>query len=382
MRNNFDIKFWEYMWYFFVTAFLLSAGIVLAALVLLRNFVEAFRRPVLSFRNILLFAMAGGMLMVVLVYFEYTKSKDLGTRQVTIVVQPGDRFAKVAHELSQQGVVGSELLLRYPARLQRIDTRLIPGTYVFTGENSARSVLDKLSRGDVLQIRVTIPEGIPIWRTASVLANQLDLDSASLIRLNSDRPFLDSLDLPYLEGYLYPETYQFAPGVDLRTVVREMVRMFHEKTDTIWDSPTTTGLSKEETIILASIVEAETPLTAEKPIVASVYANRLRIGMTLDADPTIIYGIGGLDRPLLRVDLDTTSRYNTYRTAGLPPTPINSPGVEAIAAAARPTDTGYLFFVADGSGSGAHIFSFTNEEHNTARKRARLTEQRLQRDLD
>lgn len=378
MRSNFDIKAWEYMWYFFVTVFLLSAGAIVVALFLLRSFVEAFRRPVLSLRNIVLFAVAGGFMMIALVYFEYTRTRDLGARQVAVVVQPGDRFAKVAHQLAAEGVVDSELMLRYPARLLKIDTRLIPGTYVFTGENSAQSVLDKLARGDVLMVRVTIPEGLPIWRTASVLSNELNLDSAALVALNTDRPFLDSVNLPYLEGYLFPETYQFAPGVDLRTVVRAMVTMFHDKTDTLFQEPAATGLSKEETIILASIVESETPLTEEKPIVASVYANRLRIGMSLDADPTIIYGMGGLDRPLLRVDLDTTTRYNTYRTAGLPPTPINSPGLTAIAAATRPADTGYLFFVADGSGTGAHIFSFTNEEHNSARLRARMTERRLQ----
>lgn len=382
VRNNFDIRFWEYMWYFFVTVFLLSVGALLIALALLRKVVEAFRRPLLSFRNILLFALAGGLAMVGLVYLEYTATNDLGARQVEVVVQPGDRFAKVAHQLAEQGVVNSELLLRYPARLLRVDTRLIPGTYVFTGENSARSVLDKLSRGDVLQVRLTVPEGIPIWRTASILAADLELDSASLVQLNTDKPFLDSLNIPHLEGYLFPETYKFAPGVDLRTVVREMVRMFHEKTDTIWQVPTTTGLSKAETVILASIVEAETPLTEEKPVVASVYANRLKLGMSLDADPTIIYGMGGLDRPLLRVDLDTVTQYNTYRTAGLPPTPINSPGLSALSAAAHPANTGYLFFVANGTGSGAHIFSYTNEQHNTARKQARITERRLQRDLD
>ncbi|MBU0984685.1 MAG: endolytic transglycosylase MltG, partial [candidate division Zixibacteria bacterium] len=125
------------------------------------------------------------------------------------------------------------------------------------------------------------------------------------------------------------------------------------------------GLSREEVIVLASIVEAEALRDDEKPRIASVYQNRLRKRMKLDADPTVIYGLGGLDRPLSRRDLKKDTPYNTYRKRGLPPTPINSPGLAAIKAVLQPETTEYLYFVADGT--GYHRFSKTNAEHNRAR---------------
>ncbi len=125
---------------------------------------------------------------------------------------------------------------------------------------------------------------------------------------------------------------------------------------------------------LASIIQAETKFDAESRTIAAVYVNRLRRGMNLDADPTVIYGLGGLDRPLAKIDLDSLTPYNTYRIMGLPPTPINSPGIPAIIAALRPDTSSFLYFVADGQ--GGHRFSYTNEEQNTMRKRIKLEARR------
>ena len=378
MRSDFDIRFWEYPWYFLTTVFLLAVSLVLASLGIIRGILGLRRKPLLSWWSIISFSLLAGLVAVVIVYSMYTTQIDLGSRVVTVVVQTGDRFSSIADQLVREKVVESTWLLTYPARFLRIDRKLLPGTYVFTGKNSAKSVLDKIERGDVLLMELTIPEGSPFWRVGSILKMQLALDSTELQQLNTDKAFLDSLELPYLEGYLFPETYLFAQGVPLRTVVREMVRMFHHKTDSLFEKPIPTGLDLRQTMILASIVEAETPLAAERTRVASVYFNRLRLGMSLDADPTVIYGLGGLDRPLLRADLDKATPYNTYRMQGLPPTPINSPGLESIRAAIRPDSTEYLFFVADGTGSGAHTFSRSNDEHNTARKRAKINGRRTQ----
>jgi UPF0755 protein len=376
VRSDFDIGFWEYPWYFLTTVFLSVVGVGLAVLGLIRGIFGLRRKPLFTWRSIISFSIIAGSVAVIFVFSMYTTQVDLGARAATVVVQTGDRFSSVVDQLVREKVVESKWLLTYPARFLRIDRKLLPGTYIFTGKNSAKSVLDKLERGDVLLMELTIPEGSPIWRVGSILQMQLALDSAALQQLNADKAFLDSLDLPYLEGYIFPETYLFAQGVSLRTVVREMVRMFHQKTDSLWENPTPTGLDERQTMILASIVEAETPLAAERNRVASVYMNRLRLEMPLDADPTVIYGMGGLDRPLLRADLDKVTPYNTYRMQGLPPTPINSPGLESIRAALRPDSADHLFFVADGTGSGAHIFSRSNDEHNAARKRAKINGRR------
>jgi UPF0755 protein len=374
MKGNMDFRAWEYVVYFFVTTFLLLTGVFL----LLLGFLYAVTKRVAGGRHtaarftglglLLLFAVAGYL------RYQFVADLDLGSREVTILVQSGDRFTNLAARLQTEGVVRSRWLLEYAARWTDIDKRLLPGAYRFTGKNSCHSILEKIRQADRLQTKITVIEGATIWRVAGLLAQQLRLDSTELIALNRDAAFLDSLGLPCLEGYLFPETYLFPPGISTRAAVREMVAMFHHKTDSLWTRPPMGGLNKAQAVIMASIVQAETGILTEAPVVASVYHNRLQRGMLLDADPTVIYGLGGLDRPLTKDDLEKATPYNTYRLPGLPPTPINSPGLPALAAAIRPDSTGYLYFVADGQ--GGHRFSYTNEEHNTMRKRLKMASRR------
>ncbi|HUV31780.1 MAG TPA: endolytic transglycosylase MltG [Acidobacteriota bacterium] len=312
---------------------------------------------------ILLVAAAGYVL------YAYYGTVDLGDRTVSIVIEPGDDFTEVAGRLLERGVVRSRIMLRYPARLRGVDRRLTPGRYDFKGGNSCRSVLDRLAGADFLRVRVTVAEGAPIWKVASILADQAQADSAAVLDLNRDSVFLASLDLPYLEGYLFPETYFFAWGSTTQEMVQDMVAMFRSQCDTIWSDSVHNGLSRDEIVILASIIEAEAGLDEEKPLIASVYHNRLRQGTKLDADPTVIYGLGGLDRPLTTKDLRASTPYNTYRRPGLPPTPINSPGLASLRAALHPDSTDYYYFVADGT--GGHRFSRTNREHINARNEIR-----------
>jgi UPF0755 protein len=302
-------------------------------------------------------------------FISYVTTVDMGDRVVSVFIAAGDNFEQVAGKIVAAGVVRSGVMLRYPAQWRGIDRKLTPGRYDFTGKNSCRSVLGKLERGDVVTIRVTIYEGAPIWKVASILSRRMEVDSAEIVRLNRDPSWLAELGVPSMDGYLFPETYFFRWGTSTRDMLKTMVQMFRAKTDTVWPASIPNGLSRQELIVLASIVEAEALLDAEKPQIASVYHNRIRERMKLDADPTVIYGLGGLNRPLTRRDLETESPYNTYRRRGLPPTPINSPGLVAIQAALRPGTTEYLFFVADGS--GGHRFSRTNEEHNRARREIR-----------
>ncbi len=302
----------------------------------------------------------------------YVSSVDLGDKTVSIIVKSGDSFSGIADELLDKGVVRSGLMLRYPARWRGVDTKLTPGRYDFTGKNSCRSVLTKLERADFAVIRVTIYEGAPIWKVASILSERMECDSAETIRLNSDSTYLASLSLPCLEGFLFPETYFFPWGTTVETILRDMTAMFHSQTDSLWEQLSEETLTRDEVVVLASIIEAEALLDDEMPKISSVYRNRITRKMKLDADPTVIYGLGGLDRPLSRRDLRQPTPYNTYRSRGLPPTAINSPGLAAIHAALNPEETDFLFFVADGT--GRHRFSRTNAEHNRARreiKRAR-----------
>jgi UPF0755 protein len=299
--------------------------------------------------------------------YQYFIPVDSGQHKLSVVVRTGDSFRAVARRLDDVGVVRSASFLTVMARLKGIDKSLTPGRYDFSGEVSARVVLDKLARADFVRIRVTIIEGASIWKVASILAaSDLDLDSAEIVAHNRDSTFLSQHELPCLEGYLFPETYFFQWGLSVREVISEMVRMHRAQTSKVWPEVFPNNLSRKDVIILASIIEAEAMVDSEKAIISSVYHNRLSRKMKLDADPTVIYGLGGLERDLMRRDLRYDTPYNTYLHRGLPPTAINSPGLTAIKAALDPVTTDYLFFVADGS--GGHRFSRTNAEHNKARR--------------
>jgi UPF0755 protein len=263
--------------------------------------------------------------------------------------------------------------LKYAARWTKVDRKLTPGRYDFSGRNSCRSVLIKLREAGVYRIKVTIPEGASIWKVAAILASAMDIDSSQVMDLSTDGVFLQSLDLPYLEGYLFPETYFFPWGTRARAAITEMATMYHTMTENIWPQTLPLDLTQHDIIKLASVIEAETSIDSERVLVASVYSNRLRNNMKLDADPTVIYGLGGLDRPLYIRDLKIDNPYNTYLHKGLPPTPINSPGLASIKAALAPAETEYLYFVADNT--GGHRFSRSNAEHNRARREIKAEEQ-------
>ena len=306
-------------------------------------------------------------------YYLYAHTVDIGDRVVTVIIKPGDTLNSIARKLVTEGVVDSRSMLVYPARLMDLDKKLTPGRYDFTGENSCQSVLARLRRADFVRIKVTIPEGAPIWKVATMIAKKLQLDSATFVNLNNDSVFLARYDLPVLEGYLFPETYFFAWGISETDVADEMIAMFHGQTDGIWPETIIGDMNRYDIVNLASIIEAETRLVDERTLVSSVYHNRLRKKMKLDADPTIIYGLGGLDRPLYLKDLRKDTPYNTYMYRGLPLTPINSPGLASIKAALSPAESDYYFFVANDS--GGHYFSRTNAEHNRAKERIKASKE-------
>ncbi|MFH1687426.1 MAG: endolytic transglycosylase MltG [bacterium] len=360
--NDPRVRWWEYGWYVMVMFLFLLVGIFLLIAGLITGKVGRLGRPASYAVTIVsLLAILGTWAA-----YQYYRPLNLADQRVAVIIKPGDSFGRVVDQLVSGGVVRSRLMLKWPARLRGIDRKLTTGRYTFSGHNSCQSVLERLTRGEIDRVKVTIPEGLPIWKTAALLARGLDLDSATVMGLNSDSSFLAAVDLPYLEGYLFPETYYFPWGVDERTVVTDMVGMFRTQTETIWIDAHILGLNLDEIVRLASIVEAETKVDSERAMVASVYCNRLRDKMRLDADPTVIYGLGGLERPLYQGDLRRETPYNTYIHKGLPPTPINSPGLAALRAAANPAPTEYYFFVADNR--GGHRFSKTNAEHNRARR--------------
>ena len=249
------------------------------------------------------------------------------------------------------------------------DPTLKAGEYRFTGAATTPEVLTKLVRGEVLTHNVTVIEGLDIETIAAHLAEAGFGDPDEFLRLMRSSELIADLDplAEDLEGYVFPDTYAFARNTSEAEIVATMVSTFRRHwTDSIEpllseDDPRTA----RDVVTLASIVESETGIDTERPVVAGVYANRLRIGMGLYADPTVIYALkrkGTWDGNLRRPDLEVDSPYNTYRYPGLPPGPIASPGLASLLAAAQPADVPYLYFVS--RNDGTHVFARTLAEHN------------------
>jgi len=288
---------------------------------------------------------------------------------VSVTIVKGDKAAQIAAKLDQAGLLRSRWLFIELARWRRIDRNLRPGRYRFSGPTSMRGILDDLRSGRAVVVTVTIPEGWTIARMAPHLSAQLGFDSAAFVSATRDSAMIRHAGTRdgRLEGYLWPETYQFYWGVEPREVVLRMVDAArHIFTDSLEERARALRMDRHMTLTLASLIEAEAAAGNERTRISGVFHNRLAQGMLLQCDPTVIYALGGLPngRLLQEGDLTYDSPYNTYMYPGLPPGPIGNPGMASIAAALYPDSTKDLYFVADGH--GGHIFSRTLEAHNRA----------------
>ena len=284
-----------------------------------------------------------------------------GGQPATIVTLPsGAGVSAIAATLKSAGVIRSTDMFKAAATLTGADRKLRAGEYEVPSKASLRSVIVLLVEGQVVRHYVTLPEG---WSSAQAV----DI-------LNNQPILIGTVDGTPDEGSLWPDTYEVSRGETRDSVIARMRRARDENLARLWAarSPTTVVRTPEEAMILASIVEKETGLAAERPRVAAVFTNRLRAGMRLESDPTIVYGITRgrpLGRGIRRSELDRATAWNTYQIDGLPPTPIANPGRDAVAAVLNPPRSDELFFVADGT--GGHVFARTFDEHlaNVARWR-------------
>jgi len=302
-------------------------------------------------------------------------------------VEPGASVRRVADKLEERGLITDARKFLLLARYKKWDSRLQAGRFALNTGWLPEQVLDTLVNGQPVLFRVTVPEGLTWWQTAKVL------EDAGLVRFEdfraviTDPAFLRHYGIPFdsAEGFLMPDTYLLKKAdvpdkAQARSVAGRMVDNFWRKGDALW--PDGKRPSRDELrrlVILASVVEKETAFADERPRVAGVYANRLRINMALQADPTVIYGLGpNFDGNLRRRHLDDANNiYNTYQRPGLPPGPICSFGASALAAAITPEEHKYLYFVAITDG-GRHAFSTNLDDHNRA-VRQYLKNRRAQR---
>jgi len=285
----------------------------------------------------------------------------------SVVIEPGDSLPVVLRKLREVGVSDGEILeWRVLARQLRADGKLQVGEYALEPGTSARELLKAMRDGKVVQRRFTIVEGWNIreLRAALATATPLKQDAREL----DDAALMKALGRPgqHPEGRFLPETYQYTRGDSDLDVLKRANAAMDKALAAAWAKrqPDTVLKTPDEMLVLASIVEKETGIASERPQIAGLFVQRLRIGMRLQTDPTVIYGIGpGYDGNIRKRDLLTDTPYNTYTRAGLPPTPIAMPGVDALDAVARPAPSEFLYFVAAGDGSGRHLFARTLAEH-------------------
>ena len=293
---------------------------------------------------------------------------------VSFTVAQGEGLAEIAESLQGLGVIRERRAFMALALMRGKSSSLKAGPYRATSREWAWSILERLARGDVEDTSVTVPEGLWTAEVAEVLGPWVEGGADSFLAVAHDRPFLRGLGVPgpSAEGYLFPDTYRLVPGGPALVLVRMIVVEFFRHWFTcLAERARDRGISLNAAVTLASIVEAEARVAEERPRIAAVYLNRLRGGLPLQADPTVLYAIGERRPRTLLEDLAHPSPYNTYRVGGLPPGPIGNPGLGSLRAVLWPEEACRdLYFVA--RGDGTHLFAPDFEGHQRNRRLARL----------
>lgn len=297
-----------------------------------------------------------------------TPYREFAGEEVFVDIPAGSSVAAIGNRLVAAGVLPDPWTFRLAARVTGADRRLQAGEYRFAGASTPLIVMQRLAAGDVFRLVVTFPEGLTIAEMAETFARSGLGTSREFISAASEPALVTTYGarLRSLEGYLFPDTYPVARTSGASDVVRAMLARFDQIfTPELRGAAAERGWTVHEVLTLASLIEKETARADERPLVAAVYLNRLKIGMALQCDPTVVYALMQARRwngNIRKVDLQIDSPYNTYRVRGLPPGPIASPGRASIEAALKPADVRYLYFVS--RNDGTHVFAKTLAEHD------------------
>lgn len=314
-------------------------------------------------------AVIGGLGVALTLYTRTSEPyKGYDAAEQFVTIEPGSGTRTIGQRLIDAGVMRDEATFRAAVWRSGRARGLQAGEFRFDQPMTPIDVIDKIARGDVYNRRITFPEGLTIREMARIYEQQTFGTASAFIEAAGDAAPIRDIDpaATDLEGYLFPETYSMPRHTTAATLISLMVGRFrHLFTSEMQQAALALELTPRQAVTLASLVEKETAQPSERPIVAAVYLNRLRIGMGMQADPTVIYALqraGRYDGNLRRDDLQFDSPYNTYRYAGLPPGPIASPGLASLQAAVAPAAVDSLYFVSRNDGS--HVFARTLAEHN------------------
>jgi len=303
----------------------------------------------------------------ILLYFGYFLMSPAGFNRAeeTFIVERGSGLRAVANQLQQSTLIKSKDLFVVWALLKGGSRSIKAGEYGLNRSMTPVQIYAILTSGAVKTHPLTIPEGLAVQAIADLFAANGLVDNEEFISLAMDKGFAAShhIDGPSTEGYLFPDTYVLSKGMGARQILDLMINTFWQVFNSLVQDREL-PMSIRDIVILASIVEKETGLAEERPVIASVFLNRLNRRMRLESDPTVIYDLKDFDGNLTKKHLQAPSPYNTYRHLGLPPGPIANPGRASLEAVLNPAQTSYLYFVSKNDGS--HFFSSTLKEHNRA----------------
>ena len=307
-----------------------------------------------------------GWLTADMLHFLFTPASPAPVEKV-VVVPLGKPLPQLSELLQNEGVVTSASKFLWLMRLKGAARQIKAGEYLLSTGLSPSELLDKLVRGEVLLHQITFPEGYTLKQMAELLDGR-GLASADRFIATANNPdFVRELGIlaPNLEGYLFPDTYRFSKGLQVKGLLRSIVARFNQHFGPEQqERASQMGFTRHQVVILASVVEKETAVAKERALIAGVFLNRLKRGIRLQSDPTVIYGLKHFDGNLTRAHLHTDTPYNTYTRRGLPVGPICNPGEASIQAVLYPSSTPYLYFVA--KKNGTHHFSSSLAEHNAA----------------
>ncbi|MDX2445658.1 MAG: endolytic transglycosylase MltG [Desulfobacterales bacterium] len=323
-----------------------------------------------------IFIISSATLLCVLVWsiFNYaaqSSGNDISEKVITVL--PGQHFKMIASQLEGAGIIKDSLRFKLFARFKGYDKRIKAGEYRLSNALSPKQVLEIMVSGKVALYRITIPEGYNLAQIAGIVSEMGFTEEPVFIQSATDPEIVNALGVNAgsLEGYLFPDTYYFPKGLPLNEILGIMVNRFREIFSAEWqERARQMDMSVHQVVTLASIIEKETGAAFERPLIASVFHNRLAKGMRLSSDPTVIYGIKDFNGNLTRKHLTTQTPYNTYLNKGLPPGPIANPGLASLEAALYPAETDFFYFVS--KKDSTHQFSTTFKEHNQAVRKYQL----------
>jgi len=290
-----------------------------------------------------------------------------GTKNIEIEIPKGATFRQVADILSRENLLRNKTLFLALGRISGIDRKVRAGYYALTKSTNTLDLFRALRKGQIIEYEITVIEGDSLWEIADKLSGKGIVSGDEFLKLSKDPGVLATyeIDSPSVEGYLFPDTYKIPKGMSPEDALGMMISRMREKfADKLSDRAIELGLTENEVLTLASIIEKEAATDQERTLISAVYHNRLKRGIPLQADPTAIYGVKSSKEKITAEDLRKKTPYNTYVIRGLPPGPIASPGMKSITAALNPAYVPYIYFVSNNDGT--HQFSVTAKEHQSA----------------